>query len=38
MDNYTVCYIHLSCDDFESDLMEKDENGEFSLLRMVPPG
>jgi hypothetical protein len=39
MDEYTVCYIHLSCDNFEADLMVKDENtGEFSLERMVPPG
>lgn len=35
----TVCYIHLSCDNYEADLMEKNEQtGEFTLLRMVPPG
>jgi len=35
----TVVYIHLSCDNFHPELMEKDDKtGEFSLLRMVPPG
>jgi hypothetical protein len=39
MDDTTVVYIHLSSDDYEADLMEKDETtGEFTLLRMVPPG
>ncbi len=39
MDDNTLAYIHLSCDDGEADLMEKDEiSGEFTLLRMVPPG
>lgn len=39
MDENTIVYIHLSCDDGEPDLMEKDEiTGEFTLLRMVPPG
>lgn len=39
MDENTLVYIHLSSDNKEADLMEKDElTGEFSLLRMVPPG
>jgi hypothetical protein len=39
IDDNTVCYIHLSCDNNEPDLMEKDEStGGFTLLRMVPPG
>lgn len=39
MDDNTLVFIHLSCDDGEPDLMEKDEiTGEFTLLRMVPPG
>jgi hypothetical protein len=39
IDDKTLVFIHLSCDDFEADLMEKDEiTGEFNLLRMVPPG
>lgn len=39
MDENTIVYVHLSSDSFEADLMEKDEaTGEFSLLRMVPPG
>lgn len=39
MDDNTLVYIHLSCDNGEADLMEKDEiSGEFTLLRMVPPG
>lgn len=39
MDENTMVYIHLSCDEGEADLMEKDEiSGEFTLLRMVPPG
>eukprot|EP00347_Sterkiella_histriomuscorum_P017828 403347825 len=38
MDDFTLMYIHLSCDS-EPDLMEKNsQTGEFSLLRMVPPG
>jgi len=38
MDDHTVVYIHLSSDNYEADLMEKDIEGEFSVLRMVPPG
>ena len=39
MDDNTICYIHLSCDNYEPDLMEKDEStGDFTILRMVPPG
>lgn len=39
MDENSLVYIHLSCDKYEPDLMEKDElSGEFTLLRMVPPG
>jgi len=39
MDDNTMVYIHTSSDNFEADLMEKDKaSGEFSLLRMVPPG
>lgn len=38
MDDNTICYIHLSCDNYEPDLMEKDDSGEYTLLRMVPPG
>ncbi len=39
MDENTVVYIHISSDDYEADLMEKDDStGEFSILRMVPPG
>ena len=39
MDDNSIVYIHLSCDDEEGDIMEKDEiTGEFTLLRMVPPG
>lgn len=39
MDENTICYIHLSSDNFEPDLMSKDEKtGYFSILRMVPPG
>lgn len=39
MDDNTIVYVHLSCDNYEADLMEKDEaTGEFTILRMVPPG
>jgi hypothetical protein len=39
MDENTVVYIHLESDNFTPDLMDKDEaTGEFTLLRMVPPG
>ena len=39
MDDNTLVFIHLSCDNGDVDLMEKDEiTGEFTLLRMVPPG
>ena len=39
MDEQTIAYIHISSDSYEPDLMEKDEStGEFTLLRMVPPG
>ena len=39
VDENTLVYIHLSCDNYEGDLMEKDEvTGAFSLLRMIPPG
>lgn len=39
MDDHTLVFIHLSCDNGEPDLMDKDEiNGEFTVLRMVPPG
>ncbi len=39
MDDNTLVYIHLSSDNYEPDLMEKDDlTGEYTLLRMVPPG
>jgi hypothetical protein len=39
MDDNTLAYIHLSCDNGEPDLMEKDDiTGEWTILRMVPPG
>ena len=39
IDDKTIVFIHLSSDNFEADMMEKDEiTGEFTLLRMVPPG
>ncbi len=39
IDEKTIVFIHLSCDNYEADIMEKDEiTGEFTLLRMVPPG
>ncbi len=39
MDDNTIAYVHLSSDNYEADLMEKDEaSGEFTILRMVPPG
>jgi len=39
MDDHTLVFIHLSIDNGEPDLMEKDEiTGEFTVLRMVPPG
>ena len=38
-DKYTPVYIHLSCDNFEEDLMLRDlETGQYQVLRMVPPG
>ena len=33
----SFCYLHLSIDEFKGDLMEKSENGQFNLLRMIPP-
>ena len=33
----TFCYLHLSIDEFKGDLMDKSENGQFNLMRMVPP-
>ena len=33
----TFCYLHLSIDEYKGDLMEKSENGQFNLMRMVPP-
>ena len=39
IDENTLVFINLSCDNGESDLMDRDEiTGEFTLLRMVPPG
>lgn len=38
MNENTMVYIHLSSDNNQADLMEKDDQtGEFTLLRMVPP-
>ena len=33
----TFCYLHLSIDEFKGDLMEKSDNGQFNLMRMIPP-
>eukprot|EP00347_Sterkiella_histriomuscorum_P007903 403347122 len=38
LDEYTPVYIHLSCDDYRPDLMERNDDGVYRLLRMVPPG
>ena len=39
MDENTLMYIHLSCDGEDTDQMDKNPvTGEFTLLRMVPPG
>ena len=38
IDDATLVYIHLSSDNNEPDIMEKDEaTGDFTILRMVPP-
>jgi hypothetical protein len=33
-----VLYVHISCDDYEPDMMEAGPDGYYSLTRMVPPG
>jgi hypothetical protein len=39
IDEQSMVYIHLSSDNNEADIMEKDESsGDFIILRMVPPG
>ena len=38
LDEYSPVYIHLSCDNYEPDLMERNEDGVYRLLRMIPPG
>lgn len=39
LDENTQVFIHLSSDEFEADLMERNEqSGEFTITRMVPPG
>ena len=39
MDENTVIYIHLSIDNNEADLMEKNpKTGDHCILRMMPPG
>jgi hypothetical protein len=35
---YTPVYIHLECDNYKPDLMERGGDGVYRLLRMVPPG
>ena len=37
IDEYAVVNIHLSCDNYEPDLMEKDPDGVYRVVRMVPP-
>jgi hypothetical protein len=34
----TGIYLHLSCDNYEPDLLLPDDLGNFSSIRMVPPG
>lgn len=38
LDPYTPVYIHLQCDKYKPDLMERGPDGVYRLLRMVPPG
>eukprot|EP00347_Sterkiella_histriomuscorum_P000204 403376781 len=38
LDEFTPIYIHLSCDQYKPDLMERNEDGIYRLLRMIPPG
>lgn len=39
VDENTLVFVHLSCDNEEPDLMEKDDfTGDYTLMRMVPPG
>jgi hypothetical protein len=33
----TICYLHLSLDNFTGDLMQRSDNGQYSLMRMIPP-
>ena len=39
MDIYSVVNLHLECDDFEAEVMRKEQNSdEYISVRMVPPG
>ncbi len=38
LDEYSPVYIHLLCDNYVPDLMERNEDGVYRLLRMIPPG
>lgn len=38
LDEFTPIYIHISCDEYVPDLMERNEDGVYRLLRMLPPG
>ena len=38
IDEYTPVYINISSDNFIPDLMERNSDGIYRLLRMIPPG
>ena len=38
VDEFTPVYIHLEADEFKADLMERGEDGVYTIMRMVPAG
>mmetsp|Transcript_20380 Transcript_20380/g.19356 ORF Transcript_20380/g.19356 Transcript_20380/m.19356 type:complete len:446 (-) Transcript_20380:931-2268(-) len=38
IDPYSAVYLHLDCDSFVGDLMERGPDGVYRIIRMVPPG
>ena len=38
LDEFIPVYIHISCDNYGHDLMERNSDGVYRLLRMIPPG
>jgi hypothetical protein len=38
LDMFQPVYLHLECDDYMADLMERGVDGVFRLMRMIPPG